>query len=107
VAGIAVCDDQIVIDLPAMQGVRVDLADGSAWGAGLCAVGDVDHETQAHGLATTGAIVSHTGVAGLSLGAASGDGPVRFGVENGLAAPLPTTTFGPPEDLLRQRSSRH
>src|SRR5262249_41983751 len=68
VAGTAVCDDGIVIDLSAMRGVRVDPADCRAWVQGGALWGDVDHETQAHGLATTGGIVSHTGVAGLTLG---------------------------------------
>src|SRR5262245_20707543 len=72
VAGTAVCDDGIVIDLSAMRGVRADPADRRAWVQGGALWGDVDHETQAHGLATTGGIVSHTGIAGLTLGGGVG-----------------------------------
>ncbi|TIT77304.1 MAG: FAD-dependent oxidoreductase, partial [Mesorhizobium sp.] len=68
VAGTAVCDDGIVIDLSAIRGVRVDPTNRRAWVQGGALWGDVDHETQPYGLATTGGIVSHTGVAGLTLG---------------------------------------
>ena len=72
VAGTAVCDDGIVIDLSAMRAVSVDLVDSTALVQGGALWGDVDHETQAHGLATTGGIVSHTGVGGVSLGGGIG-----------------------------------
>jgi FAD/FMN-containing dehydrogenase len=72
VAGTAVCDDGIVIDLSAMRAVRVDPAERRAWVQGGALWGDVDRETQAYGLATTGGIVSHTGVAGLTLGGGIG-----------------------------------
>jgi len=72
VAGTAVCDEGIVIDLSAMRAVWVDPAGPTARVQGGALWGDVDHETQAHGLATTGGIVGHTGVAGLTLGGGIG-----------------------------------
>ena len=72
VAGTAVCDDGIVIDLSAMRAVSVDPVRGTALVQGGALWGDVDHETQVYGLATPGGIVSHTGVAGVSLGGGIG-----------------------------------
>ncbi len=72
VAGTAVCDDGIVIDLSEMRAVWVNPRARTAWVQGGALWSDVDHETQAHGLATTGGIVSHTGVAGLTLGGGIG-----------------------------------
>ena len=72
VAGTAVCDGGLVIDLSAMRAVWSIRAGRTAWVQGGALWGDVDHETQAHGLATTGGIVGHTGVAGLTLGGGIG-----------------------------------
>jgi FAD/FMN-containing dehydrogenase len=72
VAGFSTCDDGIVIDLSPMRGVRVDLAARRAYVGGGAVWADVDHETQAHALATTGGLISSTGVAGFTLGGGIG-----------------------------------
>jgi FAD/FMN-containing dehydrogenase len=72
VAGTAVCDDGVVVDLSAMRAVAFDPLERVAHVQGGALWGDVDHETQAHSLATTGGIVSHTGVGGVSLGGGIG-----------------------------------
>jgi FAD/FMN-containing dehydrogenase len=92
VAGTAVCDDGLVVDLSAMRAVSVDPAAGTARVQGGALWGDVDHASQAHGLATTGGIVSHTGVAGLTLGGGIGHLMRSHGlaVDNLLAAEVVT-----------------
>ena len=72
IAGFSSCDDGIVIDLSAMHSVRVDVDARRAYVGGGAIWGDVDHETQAHALATTGGLVSTTGVAGFTLGGGIG-----------------------------------
>jgi FAD/FMN-containing dehydrogenase len=72
VAGKAVVDDGIVIDLGPMKGTRVDPTSRRAWAQGGLTWGEFDRETQAFGLATTGGAVSTTGIAGLTLGGGIG-----------------------------------
>ena len=72
IAGFSTCDDGIVIDLSSMNSVRVDPETQRATVAAGAVWADVDHETQAHGLATTGGLVSSTGVAGFTLGGGIG-----------------------------------
>ena len=62
VAGTASCDGGVVIDLSPMKDVRVDPAGGSAWAQAGLLWGELDQATQRFGLATTGGIVTHTGV---------------------------------------------
>ena len=72
VAGNAVCDGGLMIDLSRMRGVHVDPKVRRARAAGGATWGDFDAETQAFGLATTGGLISDTGVAGLTLGGGIG-----------------------------------
>ena len=67
VAGHAVGDDGVMIDLSAMRGVRVDPELRRAWVEGGATWGDVDAATQVFGLATPGGLISDTGVGGLTL----------------------------------------
>jgi FAD/FMN-containing dehydrogenase len=80
IAGHALCDDGIVIDLSLMTGSRVDPLARTIRVEGGCLNSHVDRESQAFGLAVTGGIVSHTGVAGLTLGGGIGNIMRKFGL---------------------------
>src|SRR4029077_18463636 len=72
VAGNATCDDGMVIDLSPMKGVLVDPVARTARAEAGCTWADVDRATHAFGLATTGGLVSTTGIAGFTLGGGVG-----------------------------------
>jgi FAD/FMN-containing dehydrogenase len=72
VAGNAVNDDGIVIDLSQMRGVHVDAPTGRVRAQGGATLGDLDRETQLFGLAVPAGVVSTTGVAGLTLHGGAG-----------------------------------
>jgi FAD binding domain/Berberine and berberine like len=72
VAGFATCDGGVVIDLGGMRRVDVDAERRLARAEGGCTWGDFNDATHAFGLATTGGVVSTTGIAGLTLGGGLG-----------------------------------
>jgi len=72
VPGFGTCDDGVVIDLSGMRGVHVDPASRTARAEGGATWGDFNAATYAFGLATTGGIISTTGVGGLTLGGGIG-----------------------------------
>ncbi|WP_433616675.1 FAD-binding oxidoreductase [Dactylosporangium sp. CA-139114] len=79
IAGTALCDDGVMIDLSLMRGVDVDAARRRAVAAPGATWLDLDGATQLAGLATPGGVVSSTGVAGLTLGGGFGWLSRRFG----------------------------
>lgn len=105
IAGHATCDDGIVIDLSPMRGVRVDPRARTARAEGGARWADVDHETQAFGLATTGGLISTTGVAGLTLGGGIGWLTRKYGLacDNLIAADVVTADG----QLLTVNSDEH
>lgn len=72
VGGHALCEGGLVIDLSPMKGIRVDPIARTARAEAGVLWGELDRETQLHGLATVGGIVTHTGIAGLTLGGGIG-----------------------------------
>jgi FAD/FMN-containing dehydrogenase len=79
IAGLAAVDGGLMLDLSAMRGVLVDPAARIARAQAGCLLGDLDRETQVHGLAAALGFVSNTGIAGLTLGGGFGYLTRRFG----------------------------
>ncbi|KUJ79731.1 FAD-binding oxidoreductase [Ruegeria profundi] len=92
VAGHAVCDDGVMIDLSGMRGVTVDPETRIASVEGGALWRDVDVASQAHGLATPGGLISDTGVAGLTLSGGIGWLRAKHGlsIDNLVAANVVT-----------------
>src|SRR5207244_1918557 len=70
--GLSVADDAFLIDLSLMKGVRIDPETRTARVQAGVLLGELDRETQAFGLAAPAGIVTHTGLAGLTLGGGIG-----------------------------------
>jgi FAD/FMN-containing dehydrogenase len=92
VAGHAVCDGGVMIDLSLMKAIRVDPAARTARAAGGLLWSEFDRATQPFALATTGGIISHTGIGGLTLGGGLGHLMRKHGltVDNLLSVDLVT-----------------
>ena len=92
VGGQAVPDGGLMIDLSPMKGIRVDAATRTARAEAGVLWGELDRETQLFGLATVGGIVTHTGIAGLTLGGGIGWLMRKYGatVDNLLSADVVT-----------------
>jgi FAD/FMN-containing dehydrogenase len=92
VAGTAVCEGGLMIDLSPMKGIRVDPVARTAWAQPGLLWQEFDQATQAFGLATTGGTVGETGIAGLTLGGGVGWLVRKYGLtcDNLLAADVVT-----------------
>lgn len=91
-AGYAVADGAVTIDLSGMKAVHVDDSAGRASVEAGCLLSDVDRATQRYGLAVPSGLVSHTGVAGLTLGGGVGWMSRKYGLacDNLLSAQVVT-----------------
>jgi FAD/FMN-containing dehydrogenase len=79
IAGLATADGALMLDLSPMRGVWVDPQQRIAHAQAGCLLGDVDRETQLHGLAAVLGFVSLTGITGLTLGGGFGYLTRRWG----------------------------
>ena len=92
IAGKAVCDGGLMIDLSLMKGIRVDPRRKTVRAETGIKLGEFDRETQAFGLATTQGVVPTVGMAGLTLGGGWGHLHAKYGlaIDNVLAADVVT-----------------
>src|SRR6201987_112263 len=92
IAGKAVCDGGLMIDMSAMKGIRVDPLRRTVRAQTGLKLGEFDRETQAFGLATTQGVVPTVGIAGLALGGGWGNLHGKFGlaIDNVIGADVVT-----------------
>ena len=96
IAGLALCEGGLLIDLSLMRAVWVDPVQRTAHAQGGCTLGDVDRETQVHGLAAVLGFVSATGIAGRSyVGWPHGRWMARCFTGAGRRGRAPGVTAGP------------
>jgi hypothetical protein len=79
-AGLATCDDGVVVDLSQMKGVRFDPCLSTIRAEPGCTQGDVNHLGQSFGFAVPAGVVSRTGIAGLTLGGGTGYLTRKYGL---------------------------
>src|SRR6516165_10174485 len=79
-AGLATCDDGVVIDLSQMKGLRFDPSSSTIRAEPGCTQGDVNHLGQSFGVAVPAGVVSTTGIAGLTLGGGTGYVTRKYGL---------------------------
>jgi FAD/FMN-containing dehydrogenase len=94
VAGLAVTDGGLMIDLAPMKGIRVDPVRRTVWAQGGVTWRELNRAAASHGLATTGGVVSSTGIAGLTLGGGEGWLMGKYGltIDNLLAVEVVTAS---------------
>ena len=92
VAGLAVTDGGLMIDLAPMKGIKVDRRRRTVWAQGGVTWNEFNRAAACHGLATTGGVVSTTGIAGLTLGGGEGWLMGKYGltIDNLLAVEVVT-----------------
>jgi FAD/FMN-containing dehydrogenase len=92
VAGLAVTDGGLMIDLAPMKGIKVDPRRRTVWAQGGVTWKELNRAAAGHGLATTGGVVSSTGIAGLTLGGGEGWLMGKYGltIDNLLAVEVVT-----------------
>jgi FAD/FMN-containing dehydrogenase len=105
ITGNAVCEGGLMIDLSPMKSVRVDPVARTARAEAGLTWGEYNRETQAFGLASTGGVVSTTGIAGLTLGGGLGwlHGKHGLSCDNLLSADIVTADG----QLLTANPERH
>ena len=101
--GLAVCNGGLMIDLNSLKNVRVDPVNRRAYAEPGAVWFDYDHQTQSFGLGTPGGAVSHTGIAGLTLGGGVGWLSGKYGLSCDNVESFEIVT---PDGVLRKANAK-